>query len=54
MATVALAIMDGIPLLEVAAPCEVFGVNRTDLVNPWYDLIICGPERARVGGWFPS
>ena len=52
MPTVALAIIDGIPLLEVAAPCEVFGVNRTDLANPWYNFIICGPETARVGSWF--
>lgn len=52
MPTVALAITDGIPLLEVAAACEVFGVNRSDLVDPWYDFRVCGPATAQIGGWF--
>ena len=50
--TVALAVTDGISLLEVAAPCDVFGVNRTDLADPWYDFTVCGPQDATVGGWF--
>jgi AraC family transcriptional regulator, transcriptional activator FtrA len=52
MTSVALAVTDGIPLIEVAAPCEVFGVDRSDLADPWYDFAVCGPEDARVGGWF--
>jgi transcriptional regulator GlxA family with amidase domain len=52
MTSVALAVTDGIPLIEVAAPCEVFGVDRPDLADPWYDFTVCGPEGARVGGWF--
>ena len=52
MTSVALAVTDGIPLIEVAAPCEVFGVDRPDLADPWYDFTICGPDGARVGGWF--
>jgi transcriptional regulator GlxA family with amidase domain len=52
MTSVALAVTDGIPLIEVAAPCEVFGVDRSDLADPWYDFAVCGPDDARVGGWF--
>src|SRR5690348_15637403 len=52
MSTVALAITDGMPLFELAAPCEVFGIDHTDLVDPWYDFIICGSNKARIGGLF--
>lgn len=52
MSSVALAVTDGIPLFEVAAPCEVFGVNRSDLVDPWYDFTVCAPNTVQVGGWF--
>jgi transcriptional regulator GlxA family with amidase domain len=52
MPSVALAITDGVSLLEVAGPCEVFGVNRSNLVDPWYDFTVCGPDTARIGGWF--
>ncbi|MDQ2882596.1 MAG: helix-turn-helix domain-containing protein [Actinomycetota bacterium] len=52
MPSVALAVTDGIPLFEVAAPCEVFGVNRSDLVDPWYDFAVCAPNTVQVGGWF--
>ncbi|MDG4832900.1 helix-turn-helix domain-containing protein [Solwaraspora sp. WMMD1047] len=50
MATVALAVLDGTPLFELAAACEVFGVDR-GLADPWYDLVLCGEDGARVGGW---
>lgn len=52
MSTVALVITDGMPFLEVATPCEIFGVDHSDLVDPWYDLTICGPKNARIGGLF--
>ncbi|HEX4248468.1 MAG TPA: helix-turn-helix domain-containing protein [Pseudonocardia sp.] len=52
MTSVAMAVTDGIPLIEVAAPCEIFGVDRPDLADPWYDFTVCGPDGARVGGWF--
>jgi transcriptional regulator GlxA family with amidase domain len=38
---VAMAVTDAVPVFEFAVPCEVFGVNRTDLVDPWYDLRLC-------------
>ncbi|MFW6203454.1 MAG: helix-turn-helix domain-containing protein [Actinomycetota bacterium] len=50
MASVALAVADGTPLFELAAACEVFGVDR-GLADPWYDFMICGEDGAEVGGW---
>lgn len=51
MSRVALAVVDGIGVLEVAAACEIFGVDR-GLADPWYDFCVCGPDDARIGGWF--
>jgi hypothetical protein len=34
MSSVALAVADGTPLFELAAACEVFGVDRGD-APPW-------------------
>jgi AraC family transcriptional activator FtrA len=50
MHSVALAVPDGTPLFELAAACEVFGVDR-ELADPWYEFAICGPDGAQVGGW---
>jgi AraC family transcriptional activator FtrA len=52
MTSVALAIADGISLLQVATPYEVFGTDRSELADPWYDFTICGPRTARIGGSF--
>jgi transcriptional regulator GlxA family with amidase domain len=51
MHKVALAVHDGISMFEAAAACEVFGVDRSDLADPWYSFTVCGAGRARVGGW---
>ena len=53
MSSVALAVADGTPLFELAAACEVFGVDR-GLADPWYDFTICGPDGAEVGGWLTA
>jgi transcriptional regulator GlxA family with amidase domain len=53
MPSVALAVADGTPLFELAAACEVFGVDR-GLADPWYDFTICGPDGAAVGGWLTA
>lgn len=37
--SVALAVIDDMPLFELAIACEVF--SRTDLADPWYDLRLC-------------
>lgn len=52
MPTVALAVSEGVPVFEVAAPCEVFGPARADLVDRWYDFVVCAPGDVGVGGWF--
>ncbi|OPC79583.1 AraC family transcriptional regulator [Embleya scabrispora] len=52
MATVALAVTEGVTIFEVALPCEVFGVNRSDIVDPWYDFTVCAPGAVRFGDWF--
>jgi hypothetical protein len=49
MFSVALAVTDGTPLFELAAACEVFGIDR-GLAHPWYELTICGQDNAEVGG----
>lgn len=50
---VGLAVTDGMPVFELAVPCEVFGVDRSDLVDPWYELRLCaaepGPLRTTAG-----
>jgi AraC family transcriptional activator FtrA len=53
MSSVALAVADGTPLFELAAACEVFGVDR-GLADPWYDFTICGQDGAEVGGWLKA
>jgi AraC family transcriptional activator FtrA len=54
MHTVALAVHDGISMFEAAAACEVFGVDRSDLADPWYTFTVCGADHARVGGWLQA
>lgn len=41
---VALAFTAGAPLFELAVPVEVFGTDRPELADPWYQLQICTPE----------
>jgi transcriptional regulator GlxA family with amidase domain len=53
MPSVALAVADGTPLFELAAACEVFGVDR-GLTPRWYDFTICGQDDAEIGGWLTA
>ncbi|MGP3971273.1 GlxA family transcriptional regulator [Streptomyces sp. 6N223] len=52
---VAVAVTDGAPVFELAVPCEVFGIDRSDLADPWYELRLCaagpdpGPPRTTAG-----
>lgn len=39
-----MALSDGMPMFEFAVPCEVFGLDRSDLADPWYRLRFCGSE----------
>jgi transcriptional regulator GlxA family with amidase domain len=51
--TVAALLTDRFAMFELAVPCEVFGIDRSDIATPWYDFKICalepGPVRAEVG-----
>ncbi|MFE2376777.1 helix-turn-helix domain-containing protein [Streptomyces sp. NPDC059398] len=38
---VALAVTEQAPIFELAVACEVFGIDRPDLADPWYDLRVC-------------
>lgn len=50
---VAVAVTTGAPIFELAVPCEIFGIDRPDLADPWYDLQVCSPEPDTVvGGGF--
>jgi len=50
---VAVAVTDSIPVFELAVACEVFGLDRSDIVDPWYELRLCagepGPLRSAAG-----
>ncbi|SEG40724.1 transcriptional regulator, AraC family with amidase-like domain [Actinacidiphila yanglinensis] len=46
---VALAVTDATPTFELAVPCEVFGIDRSDLADPWYQVRLCG-ESGPDGG----
>ena len=55
MSTVALALSDGVPLYELAAPCAIFGTDRSAITGVgWYDFQVCGPPGAHVDQWFRS
>src|SRR4029450_9012599 len=41
---VAVAVTDQAPIFELAVACEVFGVDRTDLVDPWYEMRLCASQ----------
>lgn len=41
---VAVAVTAQAPIFELAVPCEVFGIDRPELADPWYELQVCGVE----------
>ena len=51
--TVAAVISDGVAPFELAVGCEVFGIDRSELVDPWYRFLVCAAEpppiRSSVG-----
>lgn len=55
---VAVAVTDAVPTFELAVPCEVFGLDRSDIVDPWYELRMCaaqpGPLRTAAGLVVPT
>jgi transcriptional regulator GlxA family with amidase domain len=47
---IAVLVTDGLFDFELAVPTEVFGIDRSDIVAPWYDFRLCatGPPRPRT------
>jgi AraC family transcriptional regulator, transcriptional activator FtrA len=43
---VALAVQPGAPIFELSVPCEVFGVDRADIHDPWYHFEVCPTQPA--------
>ncbi|UNO39494.1 helix-turn-helix domain-containing protein [Streptomyces sp. MST-110588] len=41
MPTIAVAVTDGMPFFELAIPCHIFGTDRPDTPDGWYDLRVC-------------
>ncbi|MER7460410.1 helix-turn-helix domain-containing protein [Micromonospora sp. NPDC126480] len=52
---VAVAVTENLPIFELAVPQEVFGTDRRDIADPWYEMRLCaaepGPLRATGGSW---
>ncbi len=50
---VAAIVMHDAPPFEMSVPCEVFGVDRSDIVSPWYEFRLCSavppPIRTAAG-----
>lgn len=42
--TVAAVIADGVAPFELAVGCEVFGIDRSELADPWYRFVVCAAE----------
>src|SRR6266487_4328786 len=48
MHIVVVIVWDDIPVFELAPVCEIFGVDRPELVSPWYRLHLCAPRPGPV------
>jgi transcriptional regulator GlxA family with amidase domain len=46
--TVAIAVTNGVSVFELSVPCEVFGIDRSELGVPWYRLLLCAPAAGEV------
>jgi hypothetical protein len=43
------AVIDqGALTFDFAIPCEVFGLDRSDIVDPWYEFLVAAAGRRRV------
>ena len=50
--TIGVAVLPGMPLFEIAVPCEVFGTPRPGLVEPPYEVQLCAAEAISSFGAF--
>ncbi|MEV5509890.1 helix-turn-helix domain-containing protein [Streptomyces orinoci] len=59
MPSIAVAVTDGLPFFELAIPCHIFGDDRIETPEDWYELKLCavGTERDGLAGsmhWFSA
>src|SRR5581483_5990281 len=46
---VAAIVADGVAPFELAVVCEVFGLARPEILDPWpYELVLCSPDAPKV------
>ena len=48
MHTVAAVIDQGALTFDLAIPCEVFGFDRSDIVDPWYEFLVVAAGKRRI------
>jgi len=48
MHTVAAVVDDGMLTFDFAIPCEVFGLDRRDIADPWYEFLVVAARNRRV------
>src|SRR3954463_4639838 len=48
MHVVAAVVDEGALTFDFAIPCEVFGLDRSDIVDPWYEFLLVGADGPRV------
>lgn len=53
---VGVAVTEQAPIFELAVPCEVFGIDRPELADPWYELQVCSvdPDTTVAAGFVAS
>ena len=50
---VALALSEHVPIFELAAPCAIFGTDRSEITGTdWYTFKVCSPPGTPVDRWF--
>jgi AraC family transcriptional activator FtrA len=48
MRTVAAVVDEGALTFDFAIPCEVFGLDRSDIVDPWYEFLVVAAGERRI------
>jgi AraC family transcriptional regulator, transcriptional activator FtrA len=48
MHTVAAVVDQGALTFDLAIPCEVFGIDRSDIATPWYEFLVVAAGERRV------
>jgi transcriptional regulator GlxA family with amidase domain len=46
--TVAAVVDEGALTFDLAIPCEVFGLDRSDIVSPWYEFLVVAAGERRI------